>query len=143
MSASRRCGLLAAVLSATLLSGGCRIGNNPALSPSATSPRGISVTPRWDTRGRERDSDGELLGMDPQGIYLLRPGTVVLYPFGSPVVLRPDERRPPPLDLRSYDEAGLREFTQYARYPFGLDAATLERVLGAIGVDSVVVRRGP
>jgi hypothetical protein len=144
MSARRRYGLLAAVLCATLLSGACRIGQNPALSPSATSPRGIVVSLDWQPRARGRlEEQGELLGANVRGVYLVHPGGVLLYPFGTPVVLRPDRRPPSALDLRTEDGAALMEFVQYARYPFGLDAATLDRVLDAMGVDSVVVRSRP
>lgn len=146
MSAPRRRRFRAAVLGAgcaALLSSACRVGQNPALSPAATSPRGIAVELEWNVRSRPRDSEGELLGADQRGVYVLHPSNLVLYPFGSPVVLRPEDRPPEALDLVSANEAEVREFAHYARYPFGLDEGVLRAVLDAIGQDSVVVRRRP
>lgn len=143
MSASVRSGLRLAVLCAVLLSGACRVGRNPAVSPSATSPRGVQVNLRWNERRRGQAASGELLGSDERGVYLLHTQTIVLYPFGAPLVLRPDHRPPDPLSLEDASDTTVREFTQYARYPFGIDDAVLERMLDALGMDSVVVRRRP
>jgi hypothetical protein len=146
VSASRRHRFRAAVLGAgcaALLSSACRIGQNPALSPAATSPRGIAVQLEWDVRPRPRASEGELLGVDEQGVYVLHPSNLVLYPFGSPIVLRPGKRPPDALDLASASDTEVRDFVHYARYPFGIDERVLRSVLDAIGQDSLVVRRRP
>lgn len=143
MSAVRRRGPIALVLGALLLSGACRVGQNPARSPAATSPRGIRVNVEWIRERNANPPSGELLGVDERGAYLLHAGTVVLYPFGSFVVLRPDHSPPDDLTLQAPSEEAVREFTQYARYPFGIDDALLQPVLAAVGADSVVVRRRP
>jgi hypothetical protein len=134
---------LIGVVSAALLTVGCRVGNNPARAPAARSPSGIIVGARWDVPTTLRPWSGEVLGFDERGVYLLHGGAVALYPFGTPLILSPDQRPPSPLDLRSVDEQGVEAFALYARYPFGLDDALLGRVLGAIGLDSVIVRNGP
>lgn len=97
----------------------------------------------WDAPPGQPRPQGELLGADEQGVYLLHAGGVVLYPFGSALVLRPDVRPPEALDVEVEDEAGLQEFTKYARYPFGVGGGVLERMMIAIGVDSVIVMRRP
>lgn len=143
MSGARRGALRAVVLGAVLLSGACRVGPNPALSPTATSPRGIRVEVEWIRERNANPPSGELLGSDGRGVYLLHTGTVVLYPFGALVALRPDHSPPEDLTLQAPSEESVREFTRYARYPFGIDDALLQPVLAAIGADSVVVRRRP
>lgn len=143
MSAVRRRVCRAAVLGAVLLPGACRIGSNPARSPAATSPLGVRVNVEWIRERNAQSPSGELLGIDERGVYLLHEGTVVLYRFGSLVVLRPDHSPPEALTLQAPSEEMVNEFTQYARYPFGIDDALLQPVLTAIGADSVVVRRRP
>ena len=133
----------ACAVGAVLLMAGCRAGSNPALHPAAVSPAGISVAARWDVRTNVRPWSAEVLGFDERGVYLLHGGAVVLYPFGAPLILNPDRRPPSPLSIQTVDEAGVEELALYARYPFGLDEALLERVLTAIGADSVLVRSGP
>jgi len=133
----------ACAVCAALLMVGCRVGSNPALSPAALSPAGIHVSARWDVPTDVGPWSAEVLGFDERGVYLLHGGAVVLYPFGAPLILRPDGRAPPPLGLEFVDPQGVEAFALYARYPFGLDEALLERVVTAIGVDSVLVRSGP
>lgn len=145
MSALRRLAISAAVpaaLCALLATGGCRIGSNPARYPAATSPRGVTVRLEWDVRPRPERTTGELLGLDERGVYILYPGGIVLYPFGAPLVLRPERRPPQAVDLRS-DPSAMTEFTRFARYPFGLDDELIQRVLDAIGSDRVTERRLP
>lgn len=147
MSARRGLALRVASIGASLVAltaVGCRIGPNPALSPIARSAQGVVVSVDWlgEDPGSWPDT-AEVLGFDAGGAYLLQGGSIVLYPFGSPTVLRTPRRGPPSLDLRSANEAETSALAQYARYPFGLDQALLERLLGAIGEDSVLVRSRP
>lgn len=133
---------LAAVLIALLVVGACRVGKTPAKSPAATSPRGVNVS-LWEAGGStvRAPTSGELLAVGEDGIFVVGPTGVTLYPFGTQWRLRPlDAPGTKVISLAQPDRAALETLARYARHPFGLQDGDLERLLAILGQDSVVVR---
>lgn len=146
-SSPRRCvGLLVAAALVAISACVVRAGSNPASSPVAERPHGTTIAVDW--RGPERLFFGgraELLAVADTGVFLLHDGrAVVFYPRGVDARLHPREAPGvSTLNLRDAVPVELSELGRYARHPFGLDEATLGRLMDSLGQDSLFVRRVP
>jgi hypothetical protein len=134
---------LVVVLGLLVVSTGCRVGSNPAISPVATGPRGTRVDIYW--RGPDDgywERFAELVAVADSGLFLLHAASVVYYPLGAPVRMQPREAPGVgSVNLETAVPEDLGDLAPYARYPFGLDDTQIERLVEAMGRDRVIVRR--
>jgi hypothetical protein len=121
----------------------CRIGANPSRSPVARGLHGTMTQIDW--RGSDDgywSAEGELFVVADSGVFLLHDRSVVFYPAGAPVRLRPTQAPGVSrVDLANWGDVDIQGLRSFARHPFGLDDSQILDVARSMRKDAIAVRR--